>query len=94
MSSARKRSARQKAKNEVDGLHQQLRLEGHHNASLNAMATEIARRYDALRMAVVKYLADNDPTGFGCACAPNRVCGPCRAAQQQKPLQDAVKAGE
>jgi len=30
-----------------------------------------------LREALKKFLADNDPEGFGCACEPKRRCGPC-----------------
>lgn len=90
MSSARKRAAIQKANNEADSLRQQLMLQRHHGDVLNTMATEIAIRHDKLRTAIVKYLADNDPEGFGCACEPNRDCGPCRTAKQQKPLRDAL----
>lgn len=43
-----------------------------------------------LREVVEKYLADNDPEGFGCACEPKRTCGPCLARQRQKPLRDAL----
>lgn len=41
----------------------------------------------------MKYLADNDPEGFGCACTPKHTCGPCRAHKQQAPLRAALQEG-
>ncbi len=45
-----------------------------------------------LRDAIKNYLSDNDPEGFGCACSPNHLCGPCRAARRQRPLYEALAA--
>ncbi len=46
----------------------------------------------SLREAVEKYLADNDPEGFGCACTPKTTCGPCWERRRQAPLYQALRA--
>lgn len=90
MSSARKRSAIQKANNEADRLRQRLILAEHHGTVMKSMAEAIAVRHDALRAAIVQYLAENDPEGFGCACGPEHTCGPCNAAERQNVLRAAL----
>lgn len=43
-----------------------------------------------LRDAIQLYLKTHDTEGFGCACTPERKCGPCREWERQKPLRDAL----
>lgn len=55
---------------------------------------------DALDVAVAalrKFLKDNNPNEFGCACEPETdgypglICGPCRTRIKQVPLQNALR---
>lgn len=45
-----------------------------------------------LREAVDQYLAENDPSEFGCACDPSvgHLCGPCFAHKQQTVLRKSI----
>ena len=52
------------------------------------------RQVTILRDALKKFLSDNDPEGFGCACEPNHLCGPCSERQRQQPLYEALAATE
>lgn len=45
---------------------------------------------DELLAALEKFLDDNNPEGFGCACEPGRLCGPCSEAKRQRPLYAAI----
>lgn len=51
----------------------------------------IKQNLETMTVAVRKWLADNDVEGFGCACEPNHMCGPCREAQRQRPLYEALQ---
>lgn len=90
MSSARKRAAAQKANNETERLRQRLILAEHHGKVTQSAAEAIAMRHDALRAAVKRYLAENNPEDFGCACTPGHACGPCHTAERQKALRAAL----
>lgn len=94
MSSARKRAAVQKANAEADHLRQCLMLAEHHGSVMKVMAEAIAKKHDALHAAIVRYLAENDTEGFGCACEPNYTCGPCSAHKRQQVLRDALTPNE
>lgn len=38
-----------------------------------------------------QYLADNDPSEFGCACTPDgHICGPCKAHERHQPICKAA----
>lgn len=58
--------------------------------SLRAKAETLRRERDELLAAINKFLSDNNPEGFGCACEPNRLCGPCSEAKRQAPLYAAI----
>ena len=47
---------------------------------------------EQLREAIEQYLAENDPSEFGCACDPSvgHLCGPCFAHKQQTVLRKAL----
>ena len=45
---------------------------------------------DELLAAIKKFLDENNPEGFGCACEPDRLCGPCSEAKRQRPLYAAI----
>ena len=46
-----------------------------------------------LRDAVIKFLKDHDPEGFGCACQPDgSKCGPCTWNERFNPLRAALAA--
>ena len=45
---------------------------------------------DELLAAIKKFLYENNPEGFGCACEPDRLCGPCSEAKRQRPLYAAI----
>ena len=47
---------------------------------------------EQLREAIKQYLAENDPSEFGCACDPlvGYLCGPCFAYKQQAVLRQAL----
>lgn len=49
-------------------------------------------RIAELREGIVKYLTNNDPEGFGCACEPNYTCGPCSASERQVVLREAISS--
>jgi len=51
-----------------------------------------AERLQTLLKAVQQFLMDNDPDGFGCACTPHHMCGPCSAYKRQTVLRDAIAA--
>lgn len=43
------------------------------------------------RLAIEKFLRDNNPEGFGCACSPGgTLCGPCSEAKRQEPLHKVL----
>ena len=46
---------------------------------------------DAFKLLDV-YLKANDTEGFGCACLPDKLCGPCVESSRQKPLWLAYNA--
>lgn len=60
--------------------------------ALQARITELERQQAALVAVIKQYLSKNDPEGFGCACTPERKCGPCRAYDSQQPLRAALAA--
>ena len=62
----------------------------HYANVMKAIGEESARRHDVMRAAIVRYLAENDTEGFGCACEPNHTCGPCSAHKRQQVLRDAL----
>lgn len=47
-----------------------------------------------IEQALREFLSANDPEGFGCACAPESECGPCRTRKSQAPLRAALAAHE
>lgn len=50
----------------------------------------LQQQRDDLLAAINKFLSDNNLEGFGCACEPNRLCGPCSEAKRQAPLYAAI----
>jgi hypothetical protein len=50
----------------------------------------LRKERDGLLAALEKFLDDNNPEGFGCACEPGRLCGPCSEAKRQRPLYAAI----
>lgn len=53
--------------------------------------TNMKQKLETITVAVRSWLADNDVDGFGCACEPDRVCGPCREEMRQRPLYEALQ---
>ena len=45
---------------------------------------------DKLAQALREFLAANDTEGFGCACSPTQMCGPCRWRTAHAPLRAAL----
>ena len=63
--------------------HQQL-------VKLTSERDALKQQRDELLAALEKFLDDNNPEGFGCACEPGRLCGPCSEAKRQRPLYAAI----
>ena len=53
---------------------------------------ELEATLKVARDGIDEFLVANDPTEFGCACAPSvgYLCGPCHADMQQEPLKSAL----
>lgn len=60
------------------------------NNRLANVANALKQQRDELLAALEKFLDDNNPEGFGCACEPGRLCGPCSEAKRQRPLYAAI----
>ena len=90
MSSARKRQKTNRVATMLDHAKQREMSASHYANVMKAIGEEAARRHDAMRAAIVRYLAENDTEGFGCACEPNHTCGPCSAHKRQQVLRDAL----
>ena len=54
----------------------------------------LKQQRDELLAAIKKFLDENNPEGFGCACEPDRLCGPCSEAKRQRPLYAAIASVE
>lgn len=50
----------------------------------------LKQQRDELLAAIKKFLDENNPEGFGCACEPDRLCGTCSEAKRQRPLYAAI----
>ena len=59
-------------------------------AELTAERDALKQQRDGLVAAIKKFLDENNPEGFGCACEPDRLCGPCSEAKRQRPLYAAI----
>ena len=57
---------------------------------LTAERDALKQQRDELLAAIKKFLDENNPEGFGCACEPDRLCGPCSEAKRQRPLYAAI----
>lgn len=90
MSSARKRQKASRVATMLDHAKQKEMSASHYANVMKAIGEESARRHDVMRAAIVRYLAENDTEGFGCACEPNHTCGPCSAHKRQQVLRDAL----
>jgi hydrogenase maturation factor len=51
----------------------------------------IKRELEIAEGILKKYLQENDPTEFGCACSPTSICGPCMERNRQAPLHTVLK---
>ena len=60
------------------------------NNHLANVADALKQQRDELLAAIKKFLDENNPEGFGCACEPDRLCGPCSEAKRQRPLYAAI----
>ena len=59
-------------------------------SELTAERDALKQQRDELLAAIKKFLDENNPEGFGCACEPDRLCGPCSEAKRQRPLYAAI----
>ena len=59
-------------------------------AELGKERDALKQQRDELLAAIKKFLDENNPEGFGCACEPDRLCGPCSEAKRQRPLYAAI----